>query len=404
MSATAALLVAALAAPAHAGQVVIHEGDAKDAVDRVASRAGVDPSSLQPIALTDLTMGKQPQIRGGTLEGCTAEKSSLEELGKHIAAAEDSLHAPDDYEFALGPAKAAEKAASCISDPLPPDLLARVMWAKGIGLAATDDAQGARSAWAEAFRLDPKTDWTAKAPPEMLGEVKIAAEESARQDVELWLVPPGKISIDGVVTTADRVRLAAGSHWVRLGDENERMTLDPTGSPVLVVPSEVPLGATGWAADQDLGQELGRLVDLLVPPESGPVYVVTTSGRVFERTPTGWEEKSQAEKGAGAGVALLPIGAVVTVAGGVLAGTAIGAGNSAVDQASVAGVTLDGWQAAHDKYTGAQTRLVVGDVLIGAGVVVMGVGGGLLLDGVSVSPLWLRGGGGLGLSVSLGGR
>ncbi len=402
MSATAALLVAALSAPAHAGQVVITEGDPKDAVTRVASRAQVDAAGLQPIALADLLAGKTPQIRGGTLEGCADEPSTLEELNKHLAAAEDSLDSKDDYEFALGPAKAAEKAASCVPDALAPDLLARVMWAKGVGLHANDDVPGARSAWEEAFRLDPKTDWAAKAPPDMAADVKIAAEEAAHQALDLWVIPPGKVAIDGAIVSTDQVRIAAGPHWVRIDGKNERMTLDPAGSPVLLVPADVPAGAANWAADAALGQELGRVVDLLVPPESGPVYVVTSSDRVFVRTPTGWDEKMQAEKGAGAGVALLPIGAVVAVGGGILAGTAFGAGKSAVNDASVEGVTLTAWQDAQDRYDGAKTRLVVGDVLVGTGVVIMGIGGGLLLDGVSVSPLWLHGGGGIGISV--GGR
>ena len=96
---------------------------------------------------------------------------------------------------------------------------------------------------------------------------------------------------------------------------------------------------------------------------------------------------------------MLPVGGTVAVAGALLTATALGAGNRAVNEATAPGVSVEAFDSARRTYKNAGTQLLIGDILIGAGVVVSGIGGGMLLDGASISPWWIPGGAGIGMTI-----
>jgi hypothetical protein len=387
-----------LATQAHAGQVVVHEGDPAQAVDEVAKRTGQPATEFTATTLADVLNGKLPSISAGKIERCTTGPAPAADVEKHLGAAQESIDAKD-YEFALGPAKAAEKAALCADAPVSGPVLARVAFAGGVAAHANGDVEGAKAAFRQAWELDPATDWTAKAPDAMKPDARIAGELAQKPDATLWLVPSDGASVDGKPATGHPA-VAAGTHWVELAGVWMRVTVDAGTAPVLVVPAAIPPGATAWAADPAKSGDLARLLDTLAPSAT---YVVTGDD-VYKRSGgVGWEPVEMPKKHFEAGVVVAPIGGVIAVTGAVLAFTALGAGNDALDTATTPGVSQADFDAAHSDYDGAKTRLIVGDVLIASGVVLAGIGGGMLLDGAAVAPYLVPGGGGIGVSVG-GGR
>lgn len=415
----------AVAGAAGASDLVVHEGDPATATRAVADAAKVDPTTLSALALSAWAGGRPPQLSLGTIEDCAGKTVELADFQKPLAAVDEAL-ASQDWEFVLGPAKAAEKAALCVDGDLPAADLARVEFAVGLGAAANDDADGARDAWQQAARLDPSMDWAAKAPDSAKAALQAAVAEARQGAVSLVVVPVEAVRIDGAQPVDAKSTVAPGSHWARIGANNVRLHVEATGEPVLVAPSAVPAGATGWAADPARAQDLKRLADAISP--GGSLYVVTQDGRVFRRSATGFDElgakKGPATVAAAApkpapqdlapvdierpprekepfnpGSALLPVGGAIAVTGAVLSLTALGPGNQAAEDASAPNIGVASFQEARDRYDSAKTRVVVGDALLGAGIVVAGIGGGLLLDGASLSPWILPGGGGLGLTV-----
>ncbi len=423
----------ALGAPALAADTVIHEGDAAAATATVAERARVAPTTLTALTLTEWIAKRPAQISHGTVEDCAGEPADLAALRKHLSAVDDALTAKD-FEFILGPARAGEKAALCVTGAIPAADLARIEFAVGVGAAANGDDKGAQAAWQQAVRLDPKASWIAAVPPEMKQGLDIAIAESQKRTVPLTVVPADRITVDGAPGTPAAMQVAPGAHWVRVGDDNLRIQVLAGTAPVLVAPAALAAGATNWVTDPARGQDLFRAAQTLSP--AGTLYVVTQDRRVFRRSATGWDElaapaatvatakpptteageqlggnvdpidvpgRDQEDGGFNAGAALLPIGGAVTVTGIVLTATALGVGGRAIDQASVPGITDGEYAEAQNSYDSARTQIFIGDALIGAGVVLAGVGGVMLLDGASISPWWIPGGGGLGLTVG-GGR
>lgn len=423
----------ALGAPPLAADTVIHEGDPAAATAAVADRAKVDPASLAPIALTEWVAKRPAQISAGTVEDCAGERTDLAGLRRHLAAVDEAL-AAKDYEFILGPARAGEKAALCLDGDLPAADLARIEFAVGVGAAANGDADAAQAAWQQAVRLDPKASWIATVPPEMKPGLDLAVAESAKRTVPLTVVPSDRIAVDGAPGTPAATQVAPGAHWVRIGDNNLRIQVQAGTEPVLVAPAELGAGATGWVTDPARGLDLFRAAEALAP--AGTLYVVTTDGRVFRRSATGWDElgvappadavatvtppppgeeltgdvepvdvprRDQEGRGFNAGSALLPIGGALAIGGAAITATALGAGNRAIEDASTPGISLSEFDDARDSYDSARSRIFVGDALIGAGVVLAGIGGVMLLDGATIAPWWTPGGGGLGLTVG-GGR
>lgn len=389
-----------LASPAHAGQLVVHEGDAARVIDEVVRHTGRLTSDFTAMSLADVLNGKLPTLSAGKVERCTAGPSPAADVEKHLAAAQESIDAKEP-EFALGPARAADKAALCADAPVPATVLAKVAFANGLASHANGDIEGSKAAFKQAIWLDPLTDWAAATPEAMRADLAAAAELAAKREVTLVLFPGDGGSIDGKPVT-QHPTVAVGTHWVELGGVWMRVTIEaPTAAnPVLVVPAAVTPGATAWAADPAKAPDLVRLLDALVPD----VAYVVADDEVWKRTEAGgFDEVRPPKKGFEPGIVVAPLGAVVTAGGAVLAFTALGAGKTAVDTASAPGVTQADFDSAQADYDGAKTRLIAGDALMAAGVVLAGIGGGLLLDGAHLGPYFTPGGAGIGLSVG-GGR
>jgi hypothetical protein len=393
MSIATALWLGATSPAAFAGQIVVHEGDPTQAIDEVVKRTGQPASDFTAVTMSEVLDGKVPLITAGKIERCTTGATPAADVEKHLGAAEEAI-AAKDYEFALGPAKAAEKAALCADGPVTAANLARVAFAGGVAAHANGDPEAAKVAFRHAAVLEAK-DWLAVTPDAMKDDMKVAVELSAKREITLSLVPSDGASIDGKPVPG-QASLTVGPHWVDHAGTWMRVTLEPGTTPTLVVPAAVAPGTAQWASDPAKAPELARLLDAVAP---GANYVVLGND-VYRRSATaGWEELPGPKKKFEAGLVVAPVGGVMAATGAVLAFSALGSGNQAVDTASTPGVTQSEFDAARADYDGAKTTLLIGDALIVGGVVLAGIGGGMLLDGASVGPWFLPGGAGVGVSV-----
>jgi hypothetical protein len=399
------LLGTAIAAPAIAANVAVYAGDPTTVADRLEAATGQPASGYKIVSFSEAVKGDPVTLTAGKVEGCTGAPAKVSDVSDALLKAEAYVSDLD-----LGPELAdvlakGDAALLCVNEAVDPGTIARLEFLRGVALHFDGKSDEARAAFHTALVAKPDLPWDDNFPPSVRAEYDEAKGEIGNAGhVQLAVIPRNvPITIDGKPTPPvnGRLDLPEGVHLLQVGTMGLRVTLQKGSNATLIVPALVGDDALGWASDPVLGIDLARLLGFTV--ESGATYTVLTSTNVYQSAGAEtWRDITPVAKGGtpSIGLILMPVGGGVFVVGGVLAVTGLTGGNAALHDASAAGVQYDEWQAAQSRYTGAKTRIVVGDVLMGVGLAVAGGGVAMqFLDAGPVSPMWLPGGGGLRLDT-----
>ena len=382
---------------AWAGPKVLTTGDTEAARALVARATATDPGSIDVVTLGDLVARTDPTAAGGTLRRCTDDPVGLDAFRTGLAAAEAALQ-EGDYEFVLGPALAAEKAALCATESPPIAELARAEFAIGVARALAGELDSARPAWALAYRLDGGADWASKVPAAYADTLKIALENGKKHDATWAISVPGGVWLDGTEVGETVVSLGTGLHWVEA--DAVRALLDVRDSGHLLIPQRFAKIRLQDGTTGERGKSLVRLLDAASGTTGGgPYYVFDEAGQGFQATATGWVplvvERDRRGGASTAGAALATTGSGLAAGGALLAILAYGAGNQAIDAAAAPGVTAAVWTEQQAAYDRATTQLWIGEAAAATGLALIGAGSALLLTDAPLLPWWTPQGGGV---------
>ncbi|MFZ5478600.1 MAG: hypothetical protein ACOZNI_17650 [Myxococcota bacterium] len=372
---------------AAAAEVVVYEdGAADEAIARVVAVAGVDAATLRATPLSELLAGRPPVGLGGArVIACAEAPAANAAVAEAIQRADGAL-AYMEYESARRDLAIAAARLACLSEPVDPQLAARLWYMRGIAAFADGDTPAARRHFQRARLFDPRLAWDEDFAPDARPTFDGAVDDlRVAEAVWVTIVPlPDGLLVDGRPAAAPegRVAMPPGEHIVQVGTgpvTTLQVEVDPGGEPTVVVPALVPARLERTPA---LSAALAATVH-----RDATVYAVTRAGAVW-RVHAGrddWETLgggsvaeaaapvAPAKPGTRLGRWLLGGGAAVLAGGGVLAGVSWANGTDAVADAGAAPNEAT-WLLAEDRYDNAAAGLLAGELLAVAGIGLVGAG------------------------------
>lgn len=405
-------LLSLLLGGAWAADVLVHDGDAKLALDRAAELAEVDPNAVDVVSFADLVTGRVPTVVGrGEVATCARNPATRDDVAKAIAAVEESLTLLELEKAASG-LDAADDVVVCLRDLVDPAQVGRLYYLRGLLAWFTEDAGGAREAWRQAHVIDSDLVWDEQFAPDgkpLFLEAKEALVDEAFAVIEL-IPDPNPLHLDGkpIESRDGFVRVDGGRHYLQVGSDpvlTIGISLETGTQSAVVMPTELRADVLLWPLQGREGS-LSKLLQVTLS-DGDQVVVVAAEGEAVFRTTVGktaWETLAEPEPEevpeprpeAGPGRPLLAVGSGVVVLGGALAGVSWSQAQAAKRDAADATTETD-FQAAEKRYKGAGMRFYAGAgvAVLGAGLATVGI-----VQGIDAEPFLLPGGGGL----QLGGR
>jgi hypothetical protein len=401
-----ALILLALA-DAFAGSRVIH-GATAPKTDAVGKALGVPAAEVELAPITGLANPSAPRLGGsGQMTACSGAATTNADVEKPLAGAEDAF-AYLEYDKALKELDAAAAALKCLSEPVKPNLPARVWYIRGVVRFHLNDQNGAKDAFTEAFSLQPDLLWDSSYAPAPKS-VFDAAQGAAQGRKPATLLVYGKDArVDGRVV-AGRVDLPGGAHVLQLGASavtTYELRVSPGASATLVLPGGVTASAVDLATSESGKAALGGILDAV---DAGDVVDVAIGGELWRVAvasnswtlvgPIGPTPKA---KGGGGGFdpgfAVAGGGVALAAGGGALWAIGLGHGKEAIAAGEGAPEPL--YSDAQADYRSAKTLVMLGVVGTAAGLGAVG-GGVAMISDVSILPVAWGGGGGLVVSGRL---
>jgi hypothetical protein len=404
------LLLALPSSPAQAGTTVVYgSGDPATALARVLA-ADPDAKDLEARQLSDLLKGASASMTGGTLKACEGNPTTLEELH----ALEEQIEGMVGYmefENALASLGHATASLACLRDRMDEEVAPRLYFLEGIAAHGSGDEDRARRAFATALVFDPELVWDDYFPPDakpLLDEARSQRDPEARASLKIYPTPgAGALWIDGRV--ADDLNPVPGDHVVQVlaGRMRTFLVSLPAGTEnVLTIPDALDNERADWVEDDSVRFDVSMVLTSHLEADS--LYFSTPDG-VWKITVGDWPWESLEITGELVTSANLPTpaaspkfskaatmgGAVVFGSGAALAGASFFKGRQVETKAHY---TTD-WTTYYeleDQYRDWQSRLVIGEAVAVAGLLLVGTGYGL--DGLSdtgVAPWFGPEGGGL---------
>jgi hypothetical protein len=335
-----------------AAEPVVYVGSEADAVERVAEATRLTAADLAPHPAASLRELPATVGAGGTLDPCTSQPITREQLLLAVESAEAALK--------FGEAQKAQGELARVADahrcgPWNADLLTR--WFVARALSDDDASWGFAGARAVTPGLSFAEDW----PPER----RAAFDAAAPQDpVQLTIAQPG-FSLDGVPATGT-VAVAPGWHRLAGPGFDGALTLEVDGA--FLVPAAVPESVFAGLESPESRQ----LPTTLLAAKFGDgsrVFVANDKG-VWAATAgrTDWLslERQRTHPLVWGGLVTSAVG---VVAGGVFGGLAAGAYARAEDASNAPPTGNQQLVSAVGDY-----RVMKGGVFGGAGLAVVGLG------------------------------
>lgn len=397
-----------LAGQAHASDLLLHDGDAENALKLAIEHAEVD-KDIEQVAFADLVTGRAATVVGrGQVGSCAKNPTTRLDVAEAIEGAEESLTLLE-LEQAAQRLDAADEVVVCLRDLVDPAQVGRIFYLRGLLAWYGEDEDGAREAWRQGHIIDADLAWDDQFAPD--GKDVFDAARDALVDeafAVLELIPdPDPVHLDGKPVDArdGYVRVEGGRHYLQVGSDpvlTIGVSLETGTQSAVVMPTELRSEVLLWPLE---GRESSLSKLLQVTLEKGQQVVIVSGEAVF-RTTVGtstWETLAEPKppepekppgREPGPGRPLVAVGSGVVVAGGVLAGLSYGQGQGARRDSEIASTEED-FLEAERRYKGAAMRFYIGSGVAVAGAGLLTVG---LVQGVDAGALVLPGGGGLRLS------
>ncbi|MDP6933477.1 MAG: hypothetical protein QGG40_11205 [Myxococcota bacterium] len=400
-----------------ADRVIFLDDEPQVAVKRVQQVTGRSRDELVATRLSELLLARPPVVVGaGSTEVCQGTPSAQSGIKAGLERADSSM-AYFEFVSALAHLDTAEKAIGCLTEPVEPQVAARIYYLRGIIFQSQGKEAAARSAFLQAHLFQPDLTWDEVFPPDARPLFDEAGAQAVREvPVTLHVVPspePGALQVNGKAANAEggKLVLAPGRHLVQLGTTSMttfRVNLEGGSGATLVVPAAIPPDAVTWVRDDARRPALSQTLAAVLG-ENVLVYVTVHEGVWKGATATdAWQElkapqplaevqpTSEPQAGAlaeapapsrsggsGGGRLLVVGGSGMTVGGLALTGFSYQRGKQAYRDVNNA----DGWyayQQAESRFVGSQRRLYLGAALGTVGLA--SLGGGILLDGGALVP------------------
>jgi len=333
-----------------------------------------------------------------TFAVCDAAPVSYEALDAALGEAEAHMQMLE-YAEARQALDALETSLCAATEPVSPDLLARVPYLQGIVHYYEGDRDAAQASFRRAVERQPELSWDPDFPPDpqqvFLDGVADAYRTRGATLVLAGGERPDRLLLDGVEVAADEVELVGADHLVQFSiDGGWATTVLATGEAesVRLMGAEAiraglasgpddPAGAPAFDALQSAATDRGHSELLIaLEPEPTEVWRFNTIGRSWERVSLVLgHQLSRGRRTQQAGVALLGAGAAIGIVGAAIGFSSHARGSALTeDMLSDPGLYdhhLPDYQA-HQRGTTT-------------GFTVLAVGGGLVAAGI---PLLIRGG------------
>ncbi len=291
------LLLSIGLSPAQATTPVIHaEDNPSKALGKVMVETGLAPDQLRAVTVAEYMTGHHAQLVGaGEVASCAGAPTGMAEVNAALEEANGAL-AYMEHDRAQAALKRGKAALGCLTEPIAPDLAARLHYLSG--LAAYESGDKA-TAWSEYFRAhiyDANLAWDEQFAPASEPIFDLAGSEVRKSErVTLELLPPfprGSMKVDGhdLVGPGQQLELHPGEHILQiLGEPTTTLTvtLDAHTKPLLVVPEAMPADAATWAARAELRPTFSKLLTM-VEKDGQELYVTALDG--LWKTTVGSEE------------------------------------------------------------------------------------------------------------------
>ncbi len=407
------LLLTLPSSTAQAGTTVVYgSGEPATALARVVA-ADPDAKDLEARQFSELLKGAVVTMNGGTLKACDGNPTTLEGLNT-LKEQIEGMVGYMEFENALTSLGHATASLACLRDRLDEEVAPRLYFLEGIAAHGSGDEDRARRAFAAALVFDPELVWDDYFPPDakpLLDEARSQRDPEAHANLSIVPAPDaGALWIDGRI--ANDLNLVPGDHVVQIlaGRLHTFLVSISTGTDnVLIIPDALGNERADWVEDASAQSDVSTVLASHLEADT-PLYFSTPDG-VWKMAVGGgaWESleitgelvtsadlpTGTASSSAKFSKAATMGGAVVFGSGAALAGASFFKGRQVANQAH----TTDDWTRYYeleDQYKNWQGRLLVGEAVALAGLLMVGTGYGL--DGLSntgVAPWFGPEGGGL---------
>ena len=391
------LLSTALAAPV----LYLPEQGPDAAIAKVALHDAQKLSSVTALTLDELTDDDAPRLTGGIATGCMAGPASTETIATLVDHAEGALTYMELEEAQLKLAHALADEL-CLDVPVDAKLAARAHYLYGVAAVRADDKPQAWESFQRALRYDPELVWDERFPPEGRATFDAAGAELASMDLQDFRVVGGtRVWVDGHERET-LSQLTPGPHTVQVQVGDELVTvlaeLNAGVEGTLVLPAGLQDGDLSMAADADGRAALGAALHALggaevwyvslpdalwkLDPASGVWTDVLAAPDVTTMPYSGLPVVEPVGEPVGEPVAeverqparaLLAVGGVAVVGGGVTMAVAASQGRT-LWQTAEAAPNAASWDVAATGYAESETRFKRAAVVTGVGAAALATG------------------------------
>lgn len=382
------LLVASVAS----AEPLLHDAADPEVARRdAAARAGVAPSTLQPIRAGEL-FSSALTVVGATVTPCaTAEPSSVETLVDEAEAKAAYLEAGalDLVVTRL------DAALPCLDRALEPARAARIYLLQGHVHFQLGHLEQARAAWRLAHLLSPGIPWDPDLPPAGIQPFERVRAELGVGGATLRLIPDvgGAVTLDGrpFPLGAGRLAVPPGRHVLQyIGGKTRSLLVDiaPGTDVSVVVGASLDDSLLAWPADRERWPDLDTVTSAAFSP--GATVYVRDDKRLYRGQNGAWEPLAARRSPLAAiltwsGVGLAAGGGAALVVGGVRKGIL-------EEEARSGSWTQGTWAARYaERESWYATPWIVGEALVAGGVA---VGAASVVPRLTAGPaVWAEGAG-----------
>jgi len=288
-------------------------------------------------------VGDWPWLKSSTatLESCTAEPTSTTDITAALASAEEMITGLE-YEAARAELDLLAGTLCRCTEPLPPEVMHRIPYLRGIAQYYDGDQGGARDAFRQAGEMAPNLEWDTSYSPEPQQLFLLGVGDAVQSAPSRLLFPqegrPERVYIDGQEVGLDAAEMAVrgARHVVQYGPADGPLTgvllsIDTPGDLPLLGPDsfrgalletpETNLGAHAFATVRQAAAEQGfSEVMVLNDPKWNHSWWASTSDREWTQTTlTAGVTLQKARRHRTAGGVLIGTGGALVAGGAVLA-------------------------------------------------------------------------------------